>query len=179
MDKGALDHFSDEQIAILTDATAMAEDIVINHYKMSSNEWSGLKYDIKTLAHLYEAEIVHGPFAQVIRYAAQHKGRLLPTSTYDFYKICLQDHNIISILNRFHEIELFPFALFIVTHELVHVVRFCRFLQSFDASPDEKLIEEKRVHELTRIILSQVGVQGLPNVLNFADHWRSAIDYLS
>ena len=42
---------------------------------------------------------------------------------------------------------LFSLVVYIATHELIHIVRFSKFLQNFHASPDEKQAEEKRVHE--------------------------------
>jgi len=59
-------------------------------------------------------------------------------------------------------------------------VRFSRFLQGFDASPEERLAEEKRVHEKTHAILQGVSLNGLPAVLEFYDDWRTVyeqIDY--
>jgi hypothetical protein len=55
-------------------------------------------------------------------------------------------------------------------------VRFSRFLQNFDASPGEKLDEEKRVHENTHQILSQVQLAGLLPVLEFYRKWRQPIE---
>lgn len=179
MHNNSLEQFTSEHINLLNEAVLMAEDIVSNHYKVSHSQWQKMRYDIKTLADLTDDEIVIGPFAQVIRYTARHKARMLPTSAFDFYKICLQDHNIIQVLQQYHELKLFPFSLFVVTHELVHVVRFCKFLQAYNASFKERLAEEKRVHLFTRSILEPVNIQGLTDVLKFADNWHNAIDCLA
>ena len=69
-------------------------------------------------------------------------------------------------------IELFPFSLYIITHELIHIVRFSKFLQSFDASAEERMAEEKRVHYRTHKILEPVQIAGLQNVLEFYNDWR-------
>ena len=138
--------FKDDELTIVNNAVAMAEEVVSNHYKMSASQWLRPKYDVKTLADLAEDEIVTGPFAQIIRYEGKLKGGVLGSSAYDFYKICIQDHAILEILGDRPEIELSPFALYVVTHELVHIVRFSRFQQNFNASEVEKLIEERRVH---------------------------------
>jgi hypothetical protein len=96
----------------------------------------------------------------------------LGSATYDFYKICLQDHTIQSTLEMSPGIELFPFSLYIITHELIHIVRFGKFLQSFDASDRERMSEEKRVHQRTHKILKAVQVKGLPHVLEFYNDWH-------
>ena len=100
------------------------------------------------------------------------------SSAYDFYKICIQDHAILEVLMTHPEMELYPFTLYVVTHELVHIVRFSRFLQNFDASAVEKIEEERRVHGITHEILGPVKSHGLGNVLDFYSTWRTPIDGL-
>jgi len=169
--KSRLVMFSDEQLRIVDDTVSMAEDLVSDYYKMSASQWQRLKYDIKTLQHLHDDEIVHGPFAQVIRYEAKREDTALGSAAYDFYKICLQDHAILRTIEAHPDLRLFPFCLYIVTHELIHIVRFCKFLQSFDASNDEKMAEEIRVHECTRDILEKLQIPGKIAVFRFYRHW--------
>ncbi|MDM8535801.1 hypothetical protein QUF70_03515 [Desulfobacterales bacterium HSG17] len=166
-----LKHFNEQDIKIVNDSVARAEELVSNYYKMSSSQLINLKYDIKTLTQLNEDEIVYGPFAQVIRYEVKRKGTSLGSSTYDFYKICIQDHAVLSKIKQSHEIKLFPFMLYIVVHELVHIVRFCKFLQHFDATSKEKMAEEIRVHERTREIIELSPVNDMEEVLEFYRKW--------
>ena len=49
-------------------------------------------------------------------------------------------------------------------------------LQHFDAAPEERMIEEKRVHVRTHKILKPVKVPGLAPVLEFYDEWRIPYD---
>jgi hypothetical protein len=172
--------FKPDQLSAVTHAVGTAEDLVSNHYKMTTSEWLRPKYDVRTLAELEPGEVVDGPFAQIIRYRGRPKQASLSSATYDFYKICLQDHAILAALQKNPALRLLPFALYIITHELIHIVRFSRFLQGFDASPEERLAEEKRVHEKTHAILQGVSLNGLPAVLEFYDDWRTVyeqIDY--
>ena len=164
--------FSSDQLSIVTNAVAIAEELVSNHYKMSASEWLRPKYDVKTLVDLAPEEIVHGPFAQIVRYEAQHKDASLGSSSYDYYKICLQDHAIHSALAESSQMQLLPFAIYIVTHELIHIVRFSKFLQSFDASPEDRMAEEKRVHDKTHALLDKVRIDGISKVLKFYHKWR-------
>jgi excinuclease UvrABC helicase subunit UvrB len=164
--------FGSEQIKIVNNAVAMAEELVSNHYKMSASQWLGPRYDVKTLVELNPAEIIDGPFAQIIRYRGRRKNTSLGSATYDFYKICLQDHTIQSTLEMTPKIELFPFSLYIITHELIHIVRFSKFLQNFEASDQERMVEEKRVHQRTHEILKPVQVAGLASVLEFYNDWH-------
>jgi hypothetical protein len=173
-----LQTFNTEQIKIVNDSVETAEELVSNHYKMSASQWLHRRYDVKTLVDLNPDEIVHGPYAQIIRYKGQRKNTSLGSSTYDFYKICLQDHSILETLEQLSEMKLFPFTLYIIIHELIHIVRFSKFLQSFEALPEEKLAEEARVHEKTHEILKSVRLSGLTDVIKFYNKWRTPFDDL-
>ena len=152
---------------------AFAEELVSEHYKMSASQWLRGRYDVKTLADLTKDEIVYGPFAQIIRYEAKKRNSFLGSSTYDFYKICLQDHSILAALGQSPQIQLFSFSLYILTHELIHIVRFGRFLQNFNATEDEKLEEETRVHEQTYQILKTLRLPSMNEVFTFYMQWRT------
>jgi hypothetical protein len=170
--------FSTEQLQVVNNAVAMSEELVSNHYKMSASQWLRPKYDVKTLVDLNSDEIVEGPFAQVVRYVGKRQDTLLGSGTYDFYKVCLQDHAILGALQQNDQLQLLPFTLYIVTHELVHIVRFSKFLQSFDASVEEKLAEEARVHKETKRILAKVQLDGLKAVLEFYSTWQQPLEDL-
>jgi len=162
----------------VNESVAMAEELVSEYYKMSASEWLRPKYDVKTRIDLAPDETVPGPFAQVIRYEGRLENASLGSSTYDFYKICLQDHEILAALDQNTELKLLPFLLYIVTHELIHIVRFRKFIQMFNASPEERMREEAKVHELTHEILHPLSLAGLDEVLHFYIKWRNPIDVI-
>ena len=168
--------FNGKQLKIVNKAAEMAEELVSDYHKISASQWLRRRYDIKTLADLSPEEIVSGPFAQVIRYKAHPKDSCLGSAAYDFYKICLQDNSILAVISDFNAIKLCPFTLYIITHELIHIVRFSEFLQNFNASHEEKLAEETRVHNNTHEILKSVKLPGISNVLKFYDKWRVSVD---
>jgi len=173
-----LQRFQEGELKIVNEAVVIAEEMTSNAYKMSSAEWRGRRYDIKTLADLAPDEIVHGPFAQIIRYMGRKTETLLSSSEYDFYKICLQDHAILHTLERIPALDLLAFTLYIVTHELIHVIRFAKFLQAFDASQTEKMIEEARVHEKTQAVLRPAQISGMEIVFDFYRGWEGPLDDL-
>ena len=170
--------FSEDHLVTVNDSVAMAEELVSDHYKMSASEWLRPKYDVKTRIDLSPDEIVPGPFAQVIRYEGRLENASLGSSSYDFYKICLQDHEILTALDQNKNLGLLPFLLYIVTHELIHIVRFRKFIQMFHAKPEERMHEEARVHELTHEILYPLSISGIHAVLDFYIKWRDPIDVL-
>lgn len=168
--------FNQQEIEVLNKAVSLAEELVSNHFKMSASQWLHPKYDVKTMIDLAPAEIVDGPFAQIIRYEGKPLGSQLGSGAYDFYKICLQDHAILKTLGTFSNMTLMPFCLYVITHELVHIVRFSKFLQNFKATADEKLDEERRVHALTHQILSSVPYPGLAEVMKYFHEWHHPLE---
>jgi hypothetical protein len=173
-----LQHFEKDELSVVNEAVAIGEEMTSNVYKMSPSEWGRQRYDIKTLADLTPDEIIDGPFAQIIRYVGRKSETSLSSSEYDFYKICLQDHTILYALEKTHELQLSAFVLYVVTHELIHVIRFTKFLQAFDASAKEKIIEEARVHEKTQAILRPAKISGMGAVFDFYRAWQGPLDDL-
>jgi hypothetical protein len=114
---------------------------------------------------LKEEEITDEAFAQIHRYAASPQQRLRGSEPGDFFKICLQDHVIRKAIQRDPHICFLPLTTYIVTHELIHVVRFAKFLHRFDSTLTEQEGEEQRVHALTFRLLENFQIRGLPEVL--------------
>lgn len=157
--------FDPDEIAALNRAIEIAEELVSDHFKISTSEWKRYRYDIQTLAHLNEAEVTDLAFAQIRRYLRCPDQRLRGSNPGDFFKICLQDHVIRRAMTRDAAIALLPLGLYIMTHELIHVIRFTRFLQSFDTSEIEREAEEQRVHAQTYHLLHHCKVAGITDVL--------------
>ncbi len=82
-------------------------------------------------------------------------------------------------VERDKEIRLFPLTAYIVTHELIHVVRFAKFLQRFDSTAVEQDAEEKRVHALTYNLLQKTRAQGLSEVLSAFKDCRTMEHFLA
>ena len=94
----------------------------------------------------------------------------------DFYRICLQDHNIIKALKREPLLELLPLLIYVVTHELVHLVRFYKFDQFFDADQEQRDAEEYRVHKLTYEMLKNIRVPSMATIFEYYASHREIID---
>lgn len=178
-DSMAPECFSPAQIIDVNNAASMAEELVSNSYKMSTSQWLRRRYDFKTLVDLEPDEIVGGPFAQIIRYEGHRVNSSLGSTVYDFYKICLQDHAILNAVRQNSGIRLFPFCLYILTHELIHIIRFSHFLCSFVAKPEERLTEETIVHQKTHEMLCGLTIDGLSEVFTFYENWRQPLDQVS
>ena len=165
--------FSKSDLAEVDHAVRAAEDLVNNFFKMSSGQWLKNRYDIKTAKDLAPHEYVAGPVAQVIKYEARQNYNSLGSSGFTLYKVCLQDNAILDTLEVNLSLKLAPFLLYILTHELVHVVRFSKYEQRYETrnEADVPWEEEQTVHRLTHEILGSVTVSGLKEVFEFYGDW--------
>jgi hypothetical protein len=157
--------FGQDEIAMLRQSIDITEELISDFYKISTSDWKRYRYDIQTLIALIEEEITDTAFAQIRRYSRCPNNRLRGSDPGDFFKICLQDHVIRKAVQRDPDIGLMPLMVYIVTHELIHVVRFAKFLQSFDSKPAEMESEEGRVHALTYQLLQNSSIKGISGVL--------------
>ncbi len=163
-------YFREPYIHLLDHAIEISEDMVGNHFKITTSRWRHYRYDIKTLPFLAPGEIYDLAYAQVLRYTQHPHERLRGSSRGEYFKICLQDHVILHALETHRELAFVPFLSYIVVHELVHVIRFAQFLQHFTATDEEREREEEMVHSLTREILSKRKISGRDEVLRFFAH---------
>ena len=84
-----------------------------------------------------------------------------------FFKICLQDDRILDAVKRSRPfVKLGPLMLYIAAHELVHVIRFNGREIEFDAPLEEKIVEEEKVHSITRNMLQPVADTDINLVLD-------------
>ncbi len=162
MDRRPFDY---NEILLLRKAIDIAEEVTSNFYQISTSQWKRYRYDIQSLKDLKAHEITDLAFAQIRRYARNPAQYPVPSKLVDFFKICLQDHVIRRATKRDPSIELLPLAIYIVTHELIHVVRFARFIQRFETEAEQRDQEETRVHTITHQLLKDLKVAGLNRVL--------------
>jgi hypothetical protein len=167
MDKAQFFHQHHKEL--LKDAAVIAEEATSDFFKLSPCHWRRARYDILTLEALRAEEISSHALALVAKYDGRPADRLLRSAAFDFYRVCLQDHNILKTLKHVNDLSLFPLLLYIVTHELVHIIRFSQFLALFEAPEEHKQVEEQRVHRLTQKILAPLKIRDLPPVMRYYD----------
>ncbi len=166
-------YFSREELLKVEEAVKISEELVNNYFKMSSGQWLRNRYDIKTAKDLEGHEQVDGPFAQVIKYEAREKEASLSSSSYTLYKVCLQDNAILSTVQK-EDLLLEPFLLYVLSHELIHIIRFSKHNQRYENKneADVTLDEERQVHLLTYEILKSFSIPGSMKVFEFYKDWR-------
>jgi hypothetical protein len=161
--------FEDYHRDLLCEAQVIAEEMTSGFFKLNHSHWQRSRYDILTLEHLSLAEVSPHAQALLAKYQGLPSGRVLPSAAFDFYRICLQDHNILKALASGWGLTPLPLFSYILTHELVHIVRFSRHQARFEASWPERLAEEEQVHRLTRNILAPLSFLELAPVFSYYD----------
>ena len=158
--------FKDDNIDTISEALLIAEDKIGDYYKFSSEQWRRHQYDVKTLVALDEDEITSFAFALLNKRSRVIEGFDSSTKKRDFYFICLQDHQILNALQRDKNLTLLPLLVYIFTHELVHIVRFCNFFQRYEITGKNKEYEERLVHETTFSILKKISLRNMDYILD-------------
>lgn len=158
--------FKKDDILTVSEALDISEDRTGDYFKFSAGQWKRHRYDVKTLSQLAGDEVVPNVFALLKKIDGKAE-RVEPSSRKrDFYFICLQDHRILKALKRDRDLGLLPLLVYVFTHELVHIVRFCNFSQRFEVSTKDREKEERIVHATTYEILKELSLPKLDYILN-------------
>ncbi|MBA7632883.1 hypothetical protein ES703_40438 [subsurface metagenome] len=174
----ALKYFNQRQLGILGEALDIAEDMTSNYFKLSLSQWKRHPFDVKTLSNLFGEDIKDNTFALLKKYMEAGNGKREPLyKRRESYLICMQDHHILKALRRDSDLELLPLLAYILTHELVHIVRFCNFQMRFDTQEEHSRVKEERiVHQTTYKILKELSLPSLSYILGSYNPNRMNVD---
>jgi hypothetical protein len=163
--------FKKNDLTVVSDALEIAEDATGNFYKFSLGQWKRHRYDVKTRSSLETEGMSTAALAVLFKGLRMVDDFGPRTKCRDFYFICLQDHSILEVLKRDRYLALLPLLIYVFTHELVHIVRFCNFYQRFDVCEKNRFREEEIVHKTTFEILKDFSLPKLSYVLDsYRDH---------
>jgi hypothetical protein len=143
--------FSALQRNLVFRALDEAEDRTTGYYCIPPFRWEQMRYDLLT-------QTDHGwePFPNPTLARVRYLQRINTRRPFDFYRIELNDRVILAAAKREDLLRnLYPFLVYILTHEMVHMVRLDSILDNRAetlALPDES--EEQRVQRISRRILS-------------------------
>jgi hypothetical protein len=171
--------FNKEQLHILGEALDIAEDSTSNYFKLSQSHWSQHPFDVKTLSGLFGDDVRDNIFALLRRYVPgdDENNRVLRNQR-ELYLICVQDHQILKALQRDKELRLLPLLAYVLTHELVHIVRFCKFQVRYDTEEDaSRDKEENIVHHTTHEILKELPLSNLAYILGSYTPENMSLDH--
>jgi len=138
--------FDKKQCHCVGEVLEIAETLVANDFQVDLEDAERFPYDLQTLENLRHQEKTRRALAQVCKYEYQNKKTLLCEGGKEFYRICLQDDKILKTVRAEGQSLLKPLLLYVVTHELIHVIRFSMEPKKFYLHSREKRIEERDVH---------------------------------
>jgi len=163
---GAKAYFNKRDLRVIGEALDISEDCTGGFFKFSSAQWKRHRYCVKTLEHLNEHEIAPLPaFAYLHKYSPVGQDTDSRSRMRDNYCICLQDHQIIKALRRDKELHMLPLMVYVFTHELIHIVRFCNYYQRFEVKGHDRDREEGIVHQTSLEALKGLKLQKLDYIL--------------
>lgn len=149
--------FSDSERRLVISALTEAEERTSGYYCIPPRHWQRLQYDLITGKDLGWDPLPETALARVQRVAQINARRRVPA---DFFRIQLNDPTILSAAKRENlEPNIYPFLVYIITHEMVHLVRLSAILDGADNGPSSAEVEEERVERISRQILSRSGCE--------------------
>jgi hypothetical protein len=143
--------FSAPQRNMVFRALDEAEDRTAGYYCIPRFRWEKLRYDLLT-------QEDHGwePLPEPMLARVRCLQRLHDRRPFDFYRIELNDRSILAAAERENMLRnLYPFLVYILTHEMVHMVRLSSILEHMPESIEPlNESEENRVQSISRRILT-------------------------
>jgi hypothetical protein len=158
------------------EALQLAEGLTEQFFGVDLRDSRRFPYDLRTLANLHEQEKTRRALAQVCKYQSREGSVVVPVTKKEFYRICLQDNRILETTKNDHPLLLRPLLLYIITHELIHVVRFSMEPQKFHLDASQRNWEEEFVHRTTHEILQSVRYPQMEYIL---ERYRACWEGLS
>jgi hypothetical protein len=160
--------FGRAELRAVEQAREIAAELVGGFYVLVPREWERVHYEVRTLSDLAPEEICDEAFAQVLCYDCLRSVGSEVIEKHDLFRICLQDHRILRVAQcggTPGKLDLEALLLYVLTHELVHIVRFSQHLQRLDLPPDLRPIEELSVEQTTKHILTPIADRALERVI--------------
>ncbi len=167
--------FTRSDLTTISKAAVLAERLTQSYFNLAPDEWKENPYAIFTRKQVNKALYEQDVFAQVVRYGTRvGQSKAAGPQEKETYGVVLQDPNILLALLRSAMHDLWTLGLFILTHELTHIIRFKKYHVDFFAGADERDKEEKLVHGITQEILS--GSMNTDFILSlYEKEWRAAL----
>ena len=151
------DLFTPRHLRIVAISLEEAEGRVSSFYGIAPREWHlRFPYELATLEGRREPGFEPGALARVLRERPGEGGRR------SRFRIVLHDSEILRTGRR-HGLR--RTLLWVLTHELIHVVRFAQRPARYRARGTARIEEEARVLELSRKVLAPAGDERLEALL--------------
>ncbi|MBM3789430.1 MAG: hypothetical protein FJW35_03660 [Acidobacteria bacterium] len=146
--------FSTAERRLVGPAMEEAEERTSRYYCFPPHRWQNLRYDLLTREDRDWMPIPEQALARIQRLRMEAQPR---RPSLEFFRIQLNDPAILDVAGREAlRADLYPLLVFILTHEMVHLVRLSSILCSEENRPVCREEEESRVDRIARQILAQI-----------------------
>ncbi len=148
--------FGSQELRAVRRAVPLAQELTGQHFGLPDDWFERTSHEVCTARDLRPFELLGpGVLAQIRRV---HRLRPVPAgpcpALCPHYRICLQDHNLLDRLREHPGARLGDLLVAVLTHEYVHLVRFCRYECPYRPVRDEAWRrEEHEVNRVTRKVL--------------------------
>lgn len=148
-------YFTISDLAVIRRAALMAEVLTQRYFDLAEDAWRRNPYNILTRREVGRTLCVEDAFANIVRFDYPKGNKDKQVHAVD-YGIVLHDPNILLALLRSSLHDLWTLGLFVLTHELTHIVRFREHDVDFFSPLPDRNKEESLVQGMTCEILSGV-----------------------
>jgi hypothetical protein len=156
--------FSREQRDLVFRALDEAEERTSRYYCIPPHQWQDLPYDLLTRQ---DSEWEPPPVAVLAQVQLLGNISSRRAASFDFFRIQLNDPSILTAAARENlGPDFYRFLVYILTHEMVHLVRLGKIIGRPRDLPACVETEENRVHRISRQILTDVGYDALHPILD-------------
>jgi len=166
---GQANFFKKRELFWVREALEVAETLAENYFSVDLGDVERYPYDLQTLVNLRGLEVTDRALAQVCKYECRRGASPRGLGGSEFYRICIQDHKILNAGRMEPSSLLKPLILYVITHELIHVIRFSLDPHRFHLNPKEREFEERNVHRATYELLRTLQD---PQVALLLDRYR-------
>jgi hypothetical protein len=160
--------FGPAEVTVLQTIQPISEELVGEHFRLTSFGPVRRCYDVVTLESAGPEGRDPLRLAKLCRY--DRKERSIDTDhkrVSRFYRVHLQDDRL---LTRTGEgLSLRALLLYVLTHELIHIVRFESFQVHYGMTGAARNDEERTVHHLTEIVLRKLRDPQVEEVIEGLD----------
>jgi hypothetical protein len=156
--------FSREQRKLAIHALGEAEEQISRYYCIPPHRWQELRYDFLT-----RQDTEWEPLPEVILARVQRLEKIIrrQSQPFDFYRIQLNDPSILTAAKRENlGDDFYQFLVFILTHEMVHLVRLSTIIGREKDHTLSRESEEDRVQRVSRQILSNRRCEAFQLILD-------------
>lgn len=150
-------------LAVVAEVHPLAEELVGEHFRLTSFGPTSRTYDVVTRSDVGSKCHATEALAKLTRYDRRERPIADGQRVSRFYRICLQDENLLARVDEGYDLR--ALLLYVLTHELIHIVRFESFQVSYSASGSAREDEERAVDALTRDVLGVLKDSAVDEVI--------------